>query len=96
RQAQDGIALEVAEARRRALEAEERVGARELAVEQAEEAQRLVRRRYENAMATVVELLTAQVQLDRARADLVAARHELTVQRAELQRAVGVLTGDPI
>lgn len=96
RQAQDGIALQVAEARRRALEAQERVGARELAVEQAEEAQRLVRRRYGNAMATVVELLTAQVQLDRARADLVAARHELAVQRAELQRAVGVLTGDPI
>ena len=96
RQAQDGIALQVADARRRAVEAEERVGARELAVEQAEEAQRLVKRRYENAMATVVELLTAQVQLDRARADLVAARHELAVQRAELQRAVGVLTGDPI
>lgn len=96
RQAQDGIALQVAEARRRALEAQERVAARELAVEQAEEAQRLVRRRYENAMATIVELLTAQVQLDRARADLVAARHELAVQRAELQRAVGVLTGDPI
>jgi outer membrane protein TolC len=96
RQAQDGIALQVADARRRALEAEERLSARELAVEQAEEAQRLVRRRYENSMATVVELLTAQVQLDRARADLVAARHELAVQRAELQRAVGVLTGDPI
>lgn len=96
RQTQDGIALQVAEARRRALEAEERVAARELAVEQAEEAQRLVGRRYENAMATVVELLTAQAQLDRARADLVAARHELAVQRAELQRAVGVLSADSI
>ena len=96
RQAQDGITLQVADARRRALEAEERVTAREMAVEQAEEAQRLVKRRYENAMATVTELLTAQVQLDRARADLVAARHELAVQRGELQRAVGVLTGDPI
>lgn len=96
RQAQDGIALQIADARRRALEAEERVVARELAVAQAEEASRLVRRRYENAMATVVELLTAQTQVDRARADLVAARHELAVQRAELQRAVGVLSGDTI
>ncbi len=96
RQAEDGIALQVADARRRALEAEERVSARELAVRQAEEAQRLVRRRYENGMATVVELLTAQTQLDRARADLVAARHELAVQRAELQRAVGVLTAEAL
>ena len=96
RQAQDAIALQVSEARRRALEAEERVSARELAVEQAEEASRLVKRRYENAMATVVELLTAQTQLDRARAELVAARHDLALARAELQRAVGVLSADSL
>ncbi len=96
RQAEDGIALQVAEARRRALEAEERLAARELAVEQAEEASRIVKRRYENAMATVVELLTAQTQLDRARAEVVAARHDLALRRAELARAVGVLNPDQI
>lgn len=96
RQAEDGIALQVAEARRRALEAEERLAARELAVEQAEEASRIVKRRYENAMATVVELLTAQTQLDRARAEAVTARHDLALRRAELARAVGVLNPDQI
>lgn len=96
RQAEDAIALQVAEARRRALEAEARLAARELAVEQAEEASRIVKRRYENAVATVVELLTAQTQLDRARAELVAARHDLALRRAELRRAVGVLNPDEI
>lgn len=94
RQTRDGIALQVAEARRRALEAEERIAARELAAQQAEEARRLVQRRYENGVATLVELLTAQAQVDRARADLAAARHELAVQRAELQRAVGTLDSE--
>lgn len=96
RQAEDGIALQVAEARRQALEAEARLAARELAVEQAEEASRIVKRRYENAMATVVELLTVQTQLDRARAEVVAARHDLALRRAELARAVGVLNPDQI
>lgn len=96
RQAEDGIALQVADARRRAMEAEERVSAREFAVQQAEEAQRLIRRRYENGLATIVELLTAQTQLDGARAGLVAAQYELAVQRAELQRAVGVLTAEAL
>lgn len=96
RQAEDGIALQVAEARRRALEAEERLAARELAAEQAEEASRIVKRRYENAMATVVELLTAQAELDRSRAEVVAARHDLALRRAELARAVGVLNPDQI
>jgi outer membrane protein TolC len=63
-------------------------------VEQAEEAQRLVRKRYENGMANLVELFAAQTQLDKARADLVAARQELAVQRAELLRAVGLLQAD--
>ncbi|MFN3593478.1 MAG: TolC family protein [Thiobacillaceae bacterium] len=96
RQAEDDIALQVAEARRRALEAEERLAARELAAEQAEAANRIVKRRYENAMATVVELLAAQTQLDRARAEVVAARHDLALRRAELARAVGVLNPDQI
>ncbi len=91
RQAQEGVAFQVGEAWRRALEAEQKVAARELAVEQAQEASRLVLRRYENAMATVVELLSAQTQLDRARADLVSARHELALARAQLQLVVGVL-----
>jgi outer membrane protein len=60
------------------------------------EAQRLVKKRYENSMATLIELLGAQAQLDKANADLVAARYELAVNRAELKRSVGVLTADSL
>lgn len=91
RQAEDGVGYQVTEAHRKALEAAEKITAREAGLEQAREAQRLVKRRYENGMATLIELLGAQAQLDKANADLVAARYELAVNRAELKRAVGVL-----
>ncbi|MGB9669957.1 MAG: TolC family protein [Halothiobacillaceae bacterium] len=92
RQAEEGIQFQVREALRKSREADKAVAARELAVEQADEAQRLVKKRYENGLATMVELLAAQTQLDKAQADLVAARYEQVVQRAELKRAVGLLS----
>jgi outer membrane protein len=96
RQAEDGIAYQVTDARRKALEAEEKLAAREANLEQAREAQRLVRKRYENGMGTLVELLAAQAQLDKANADRVASQYELAVNRAELKRAAGVLTADTL
>ena len=96
RQAEEGVGYQVTEARRKALEAEERIVAREAGLEQAREAQRLVKRRYENGVATLIEVLGAQAQLDKANADLVAARYELAVHRAELKRAVGVLAADTL
>jgi outer membrane protein TolC len=67
-----------------------------MAEEQAAEAQRLVKKRYENGVGTLIELLAAQAQLDKARADKVAAQYELAVQRAELKRAVGVLNAEQL
>jgi outer membrane protein TolC len=96
RQAEDGIGYQVTEARRKALEAEEKIAAREAGLEQTVEAQRLVKKRYENGMATLIELLGAQAQLDKSRADLVAASYELAVNRAELKRAVGVLNNEQL
>ncbi|TCJ12883.1 TolC family protein [Parasulfuritortus cantonensis] len=96
RQAGDGIAYQVGEARRRAIEAEDKATARALAVDQAREAQRLVKKRYENGMGTLIELLSAQAQLDKARADLVSARYDQAVQRAELKLAVGVLDAEQL
>ena len=93
RQAEQGIGFQVTEAQRKAFEAEDRIAAREAVLEQAREAQRLVKKRYENGVGTLVELLGAQTQLDKANADLVAAQYELAVNRAELRRAVGVLDG---
>ncbi len=96
RQAEDGIAYQVTDARRRALEAEEKVAARASNLEQAREASRLVKKRYENGMSTLIELLAAQAQLDKASADQVAAEYELAVNRAQLKRAVGVLAADTL
>jgi outer membrane protein len=53
RQAEEGIAYQVTDARRKALEAEEKIIAREAGLAQAQEAQRLVKKRYENGMATL-------------------------------------------
>jgi outer membrane protein TolC len=96
RQAEDGVGYQVMEARRKALEAEEKIAARESGLEQAREAQRLVKKRYENGMATLIELFGAQAQLDKSNADLVAARYELAINRAELKRVVGVLSIEQI
>lgn len=95
-QAEMGIAYQVADAWRRAEEAQLRVAMRELAVAQAEEAQRLVEKRYTNGVTTVTELLAAQAQLDKARADLVAARYDLKVQRASVRLATGRLQPDSL
>jgi len=95
-QAENGITYQVAEAWRRSDEAQRRVMARELAVSQAEEAQRLVEKRYASGVTTITELLGAQAQLDKTRADLVAARYELKVQRASARLAVGRLQPDQL
>lgn len=95
-QAENGIAYQVADAWRRAEEAQRRVMARELAVSQAEEAQRLVDKRYASGVTTITELLGAQTQLDKARADLVAARYDLKVQRASARLAIGRLQSDQL
>jgi outer membrane protein TolC len=96
RQAEDGIIFEVRDALRRGQEAEQRLAAREAAVKDAEEAQRLSKKRYENGLTTLVDLLSVQTQLDKARADRVAARHSLELSRIELKRAAGILTPDNI
>ena len=90
-QASQGIEFKVGDSLRKSHEADQRVAARKLALADAEEAQRLVKKRYENGVGTLIELLSAQAQLDKARADLVAANYDLAVQRADLKLAVGVL-----
>jgi outer membrane protein TolC len=96
RQTEDGIVFEVRDALRRGQEAEQRLAAREAAVKDAEEAQRLTKKRYENGLTTLVDLLSVQTQLDKARADLVAARHALEVSHIDQKRAAGILTPDTL
>ncbi len=95
-QAEEGVRFQVADAWRGSAEAESRVDARTAAVVQAEEAQRLVAKRYENGVTTMVEVLAAQTQLDKARAEEVAAHYQLTIQRSALRLAVGKLNDDQL
>jgi outer membrane protein TolC len=95
-QAEAGIAYQVEDARRKANEAEQRLAARQLGNDQAEEAASIVTKRYANGVATITEQLGAQTQLDKARADVVAAEYDVAVQRANLQLTLGQLEADQL
>jgi outer membrane protein len=90
-QAEDHLRVQLGQAWRAAHEASARVKSRELAVRQAEEAQRLLRLRYENGVETLTGLLRGQAELDRIRAELVQARYDEAVERAALWLALGKL-----
>jgi outer membrane protein TolC len=90
-EAEIGVAYQVGDAMRKADEAQKRLTVHELSVAQAQEAVNLVEKRYQNGVTTLVELLAARTQLDKARADQVAAQYDLAVQRAAVRLAVGKL-----
>ncbi|BBP03211.1 transporter [Sulfuriferula plumbiphila] len=95
-QAENGVALQVDDSRRKAEEAEFRLAARQLAVTSADAAANLVNKRYASGVATIAELLAAQAQQDKAHADVVAAQYDLAVQRASLKLAIGKLEPDQL
>lgn len=94
RQAESGVEFQVEEASRKADEAGRHVAVRALVVTHAEKALGLVEMRYNNGVTTITELLAARAQLDKARADVVAANYDLAMQRAALRLAVGKLEPD--
>jgi outer membrane protein TolC len=96
RKAEDGLRLQVRDTARKVRELDDRLLARERALSQSQEAVRLMKKRYENGLATMVELLGAQVQQDKANADLISARYEQVMQRAEFMRLLGQLTPENI
>lgn len=55
----------------------------------AEEDLRLIRERYAVQMATVLDVITSQVALDQAEANLVSARYDYMVAKAQLESIVG-------
>lgn len=91
KKAEQEVAFKVSEAYRKQIEAKNRVSSLQLNVEQAEEAARLVRQRHEGGLATITEVLVAETQLLKAKADLIAARQDVNVQRATLRMLVGEL-----
>ena len=91
RQAQDKLRLQVEEARQNVQLAATRIQVKQAAVHEAAEAARLAKLRYAQGISTFTELLGAQTQLHKARADLVAARYQDVMARAGLLLAVGRL-----
>lgn len=83
--------LEVMTAWRKLQIYKQQVQSDTLAVEQAEEAQRLIMKRFNNGVATITEVLASQTQLDKARADLVTAQFETNVEKAKLRLATGTM-----
>jgi outer membrane protein TolC len=55
----------------------------------AEEGLRVQRERYSLGMATIVDVLTAQVSLDQADVDIVRARFDYLVAKAQIEALVG-------
>jgi len=76
--------------------AAKRVKVRSLAIKQNAEASRLEKLRYQQGLSTMTDLLQSQAELDKARAKLVQARYQLTMQRAALLLAEGKLKTDRI
>lgn len=72
--------------------AEKQVTSNQLAVKQAEEAQRLIMKRYKGGIATMTEVLASQAQLDKARANLVNAVFEKNIQKATLRLETGTMS----
>ena len=91
---QNQLGMQVQDSYRKAVDAANQVKTRELAVQQAEEAARIVNKRYADGVGTLVEVQGAQAQLDKARADLIMARQQVNLQRAALRLALGDLTLD--
>ena len=91
RGAEDLAAFQVIQAHLSVEEATRRVEIVRAAVAAAEEGTRLVRTRYENQLARMIDLLDMQTALNGVRADLVRAQNDLQQYRAQLEYASGNL-----
>jgi len=76
---------------RSAREAADRVAVSRTAVNQAGEAQRILKLRFGQGLATITALLDGQARLEQAESDLLAARYHLRLSRAALLAELGEL-----
>jgi TolC family type I secretion outer membrane protein len=83
------VRLEVEQAYIGVVEAGERIGANEKAVESAQENLRLAQGRYDAGVGTILDLTDAQLALTQAEADQVRALTDFRVGLAVLDRVVG-------
>lgn len=86
------IEVEVMEASSQVTAAAERLTVTEQAVEQADEHLRIMRNRYTSGLAPVLDLLTAELILRRAKLDRVQALYDLHVSQARLDLVTGAVS----
>jgi len=91
-QVEDGISLEVKDAYLRLREAKDKIGVADVAVEQAEENYRINVERFREQVATTTEVLDAQTLLTQAKSNYYNALSDFNIARANLERAMGVVT----
>lgn len=84
------IKYQVHEAWLRRIEAQKRLEVARSAVAAAEEATRLLSKRFENALASMLELLDAQSALNQARASLVEGENNLVLATGRLYHVAGI------
>lgn len=85
------IGFRVHEAYERVMKRKKELELARASLKEAEEALRLVERRYENSLSPMVDLLDTQVMLDTARAKLVDAENGYIASLAELYYQSGIL-----
>lgn len=86
---EDAVELEVRTAYLKLKEAQETLASQQETVAEAEESLRIVEVRFENGMATSLEVMDTQLALTQARTNYLSALSDLLVSRASLVRAVG-------
>lgn len=86
------IRLEVVRTYQQFVSARARLALASRAVDQAEEALRIVRDRYQGGLLIITEVLRAQTALVRARLNLLAARYDYYISYAQILLASGRLT----
>lgn len=91
-QVEDGISLEVKGAYLRLREAKDKIGVADVAVEQAEENYRINVERFKEQVATTTEVLDAQTLLTQAKSNYYNALSDFSIARANLERAMGIVT----
>lgn len=91
RQAQDQVRLKIDQAWQEVHLASTRLSLKHDALANAGEAARLARLRYGQGLETFTQLISAQAALDKARADVIAARYQQVMAQAGLLLAAGQL-----
>ena len=90
----NAVSFQVFESHLGVEEAQKNVELAESSLKTAEEGTRLVKLRYRNSLSPFVDLLNAQVNLDRSRANLVAKRNEYKLAIATLSFESGTILKD--